>query len=111
MAKKHLRTVWWVEHPVHGLAIVQAPDWELATVEAAKWWDVPWGKVAAACVLQKKMEVPKFVCAECGNHYYGTDGNRIRCPMCQAKARDKEINSKAAGRRYWKQMGPRRTGN
>ena len=27
--------LWWVRHPECGLAIVEAPNWELATVEAA----------------------------------------------------------------------------
>ena len=46
--------VWWVRHPDHEVAIVRAPNWEQATVEAAKWWDVPWREVAALCELEKK---------------------------------------------------------
>ena len=34
--------LWWVRHPVCGLAIVNAPNWEQATVEAAAWWETPW---------------------------------------------------------------------
>ena len=41
--------LWWVRHPECGLAVVDAPNWELATVEAAAWWRVPWKKVAALC--------------------------------------------------------------
>lgn len=68
------RIVRWIRHPVHGLAIVQAPSWEQATVEAARWWDVPWGRVAA---------------------------------LCEAKARDMAASRKAAGKRFWREMGPR----
>lgn len=39
--------IWWVAHPAHTTAVVSAPSWELATVEAARWWDVPWREVAA----------------------------------------------------------------
>lgn len=37
--------LWWVRHPECGLAIVDAPNWEQATVEAAAWWEVPWKKL------------------------------------------------------------------
>lgn len=37
--------LWWVRHPKCGLAIVDAPNWEQATVEAAVWWEVPWKKL------------------------------------------------------------------
>ena len=40
--------LWWVRHPECGLAIVEAPNWEQATVEAAAWWDVPWKEISAA---------------------------------------------------------------
>lgn len=108
MAKKdNRRIVWWVEHPDHGVAVVNAPDWELATVEAAKWWEVPWKKVAAECTCQRKHELPKFTCADCGTIFYGRDGDRVRCAKCEAKARDLEANRKAANKRFWKEMGPR----
>ena len=41
--------LWWVRHPEYGLAVVDASNWELATVEAADWWEVPWKEVAALC--------------------------------------------------------------
>lgn len=109
MAKSiNKRIVWWVEHPDHAVAVVNAADWELATVEAAAWWGVPWKKVAAACTCQKKVELPKFVCSDCGAAFYGRDGGRVRCAMCEAKARDAEANRKAAGKRFWKEMGPKK---
>lgn len=102
------RIVWWVEHPAHAVAVVVAPDWALATVEAAKWWDVPWGKVAAECSCHRKEILPKFVCADCGGLFYGSDGGRVRCTKCEHLARDREAQRAAAGRRYWKEMQPRK---
>lgn len=102
------RTVWWVEHPGYGIAVVQAPDWELATTEAAKWWDVPWKSVAALCECQRKETVPRFVCAECGSIFYGREADRLLCALCAAKERDRELSRRAAHKRYWREMGPRR---
>lgn len=101
------RTVWWVEHPAHTVAVVVAPDWEQATVEAAKWWEVPWRTVAAECCCQQKHVLPKFVCADCGALFYGSDGGRVRCARCECIARDKQLNARAAGKRYWREMRPR----
>ena len=101
------RIVWWVEHPNHGVAIVSAPNWELATVEAAKWWEVPWGKVAALCTEQRREVLPKFVCVDCRGIFYGRDGDRVRCAICESKARDREAGKKAANKRFWREMGPR----
>ena len=107
MAKKgEYRTLWWVEHPDHMPAVVVAENWELATVEAAKWWEVPWRRVAALCTLKRKEVLPKFVCVDCRQLFYGRDGNRIRCSMCEAKARDMEANKRAAAKRFWKEMCP-----
>lgn len=36
--------VWWVRHPRYGTAVVSAPDWEQATVEAASGGKCPGGK-------------------------------------------------------------------
>ena len=45
-----------------GLAIVNAPSWEQATIEAAQWWDVPWKEVAALCECEREEVVPRHVC-------------------------------------------------
>ena len=63
--------VWWVRHPDHEVAIVRAPNWEQATVEAAKWWDVPWREVAALCELEKKELAPRCICQKCGERFHG----------------------------------------
>lgn len=89
--KKKQTFVWWVTHPDHTVAVVVADNWEQATVEAAKWWDVPWGKVAALCEVQKKEPLKRGVCRDCGAKMWG-EGKRARCAMCEAKARDRERN-------------------
>lgn len=101
-------TVWWVEHPDHSVAVVRAANWEQATVEAAKWWDVAWKTVAAMCECKKKEVLPKFCCCDCGDVFYGRDGQKTRCAVCEIKARDLENNKRPAGKRYWKEMQPRK---
>ena len=110
MAKKaeSQRIVWWVEHPAHGLAIVQAPNWEQATVEAAKWWDVPWGKVAALCEEKRHEVLPRCICVDCRQPYWGHDGDRVRCAVCENIARNAAAKRKADNKRFWKEMAPRR---
>lgn len=102
------RIVWFVEHPAYPVAIVAAPNWEQATVEAAKWWDVPWGRVAALCREQRREELPKFVCADCRAIMYGRDGNRTRCAMCESIARNAPAKARADNRRFWREMAPRK---
>lgn len=53
--------LWWVRHPECGLAIVDAPNWEQATVEAANWWEVSWREVAALCECEREEIVPRHV--------------------------------------------------
>ena len=62
MAKK-TEWLWFVACEGHVTAPVIAESWEQATVEAAKFWGVRWGAVAAACELQEKRPVVKNVCA------------------------------------------------
>ena len=69
--------LWWVRHPECGLAIVDAPDWALATVEAAAWWEVPWKKVAALCECEREEIVPRHVCIRCGTIFNG-EGPAVR---------------------------------
>lgn len=108
MAKTdNLRSVWWVEHPRYGLAIVQAENWEQATVEAAKWWEVPWGKVAAMCELQKKEDLPRLVCVKCHEIVYGMERGQTMCAKCACIERDRRDSEKANARRFWKEMRPK----
>ena len=47
--------LWWVQCEGHYDVPVIAPNWELATVEAAHLWGVPWAKVAARCELRRAL--------------------------------------------------------
>lgn len=96
--------IWWVEHPEHTVAVVVADNWEQATIEAAKWWDVPWGKVVALCSEQKKETLLHGVCCECGAKMWGTGEKRCRCGKCEAVARDNELNKKYQNMRYYSSM-------
>lgn len=104
MAKKDERIVWWVEHPAHAVAVVQAPDWPLATVEAAKWWDVPWREVAAECICRRREALPRYVCGDCGEIFYGREEGRTRCALCEAKARNDEARRRAREARHWREV-------
>jgi len=96
--------LWWVEHPEHTVAVAVAPNWEQATVEAAKWWDVPWGKVAAMCALQKKEPVRRGVCCDCGGLLWSPGSVKARCSKCESIARQKEETQRARNRRFFSEM-------
>lgn len=93
--------LWWVRHPVCGLAIVNAQNWEQATVEAAAWWETPWRKVAALCECEREEIVPRHVCICCGTIF---NGEGFRCTKCAIIERDKQLNRRARERRYSRNM-------
>ena len=91
--------LWWVRHPECGLAIVDAPNWEQATVEAANWWEVSWREVAALCECEREEIVPRHVCICCGE-IFNSEG--FRCTKCEIIERDKRLNQRARTRRYYR---------
>ena len=95
MAGKKQIYIWWVKHPDHTTAVVIAESWEQATMEAAKWWEVPWGKVVALCEEEKREALARGMCCDCGSKMWSPDGPRARCAICEAKARDREAKMKA----------------
>lgn len=97
--------VWWVNHPDHTEAVVRAPNWEQATVEAAGWWGVPWGKVAALCECGRVEKIITNVCVDCGTVF---QGESLRCTRCEVAARDTELNRKARNQRFYREMMPRK---
>ena len=96
--------IWWVAHPAHTTAVVSAPSWELATVEAARWWDVPWREVAALCECLRTEKVRRNVCVGCGMIFHGTGP---RCAKCEAARRDDELRRRAREKRFYR----RKAGN
>ena len=97
--------VWWVRHPRYGTAVVSAPDWEQATVEAAKWWEVPWREVAALCECDRTEAVTRNICVDCGVIFHGEG---LFCSRCFAARRDEVLQRSARERRYFRSMMPRK---
>lgn len=62
MARSEKSICWVVHHPEIGTAFVAAEDWERATVEAARFWDVPWGKYVAGMELLQRKEAHRHLC-------------------------------------------------
>lgn len=95
--------LWWVCHPECGLAVVDAPSWEQATVEAASWWEIPWREVAALCECEREEIVPRHICLYCGRIF---NGSGFRCTKCEIVERDRRLNQRAQARRLSRSMLP-----
>lgn len=107
---------WLVGHPEHCTVPVLAPDWELATVGAAKLWGVPWAKVAAECRPEGKKVARKLVCIKCGRVDY-TQRGELRdgksdglCPACRFAIRqDEELMAKRMQKTWY--LAPKGAGS
>ena len=99
MARSEKSICWVVHHPEIGTAFVAAEDWERATVEAARFWGVPWAKIFCQCELVRKSEVLRNVCIRCKRHF---NGEGVECEPCQKLRAIEEKEAQAAARRYWK---------
>lgn len=97
--------LWWVRHSDRGLAIVDAPNWEQATVEAASWWEVPWKEVVALCECEREEIVLRHVCICCGKIF---NGDGFRCTKCEIIEKDRRLNQRAGARKYYQDMMPRK---
>lgn len=104
MAGKKETLLWRVNHPDHTTAVVIADNWEQATVEAAKWWEVPWGKVAALCECEKKEPILRGVCCDCGDKMWSPGGAKVRCAKCESIARSNEASRVARNRKFYASM-------
>ena len=69
--KKGKDWLWWVRCEGYPDVPVIAPDWERATVEAARLWCVPWAKVVARCELREKLPAMRCVCRRCSRIFHG----------------------------------------
>lgn len=84
--RKKKDILWEVGCEGHTDAWVIADNWELATVEAAKFWQVHWREVAAACEMKKRIVgAPRNVCCRCGKTYFGAP------PMCSFCQKDQKL--------------------
>lgn len=95
MAKGARKDILWeVGCEGHRDAWVVAESWELATVEAAKFWDVPWKEVASRCEMKQKITgAPRNICCKCGKTYFG------RPPMCTACEKNERFEEAEMQRR------------
>lgn len=92
MAAKEKHILWEVGCEGHTDAWVVAENWEQATVKAAEFWGESWGKVAAHCVMKKKVPgAPRNVCCKCGGIYYGKPP---MCARCERTAQMEEAELK-----------------
>lgn len=89
---------WVVELPGRCPAYVQADSWEQATVKAAEFWGVPWGRNVAHMTLQQKMESRKNVCLRCRRIFY--EQGEL-CPACEHARRDDAANAAARMKKTW----------
>lgn len=65
MADKKKTACWAIQHPELGTAWVIADDYEQATVKAAEWWGVPWGKHVAQMRELTRVPYMRHVCEKC----------------------------------------------
>ena len=98
-AAKKRDFLWFITAPGHVQVPVVAPDWEQATVKAAQFWGVPWGKLFCRCEMVLKTAVIRNVCCRCGKHF---NGEGVECEPCQKLRAAEEKNVRAAERRYWR---------
>ena len=97
--------LWFVKAPGHAQVPVVAADWEQATLEAARFWNVPWAKIFWQCELVSRTTVVKNVCHRCGRYF---NGEGVECEPCQKLRAVEEKNAQAAERRYWQRHYARR---
>lgn len=101
MAAAKKEWLWFVSCEGHVTAPVIAESWEQATVEAARFWGVRWGAVAAMCELQEKRPVVKNVCYKCGVYFHGSG---VVCDHCRSEAEIEERRAQAAKRNYFRRI-------
>lgn len=102
MAEKKAKTLYLykVRHPDHCQAPVVAENAEQATVQAAKLWGVPWGRVVFYCDVAREGEILPHVCPRCRK--YNAYNDRVYCARCQAEIDHEEERLKAARQAYFR---------
>lgn len=89
---------WVVELPGRSPAYVVADSWEQATVKAAEFWGVPWGRNVAHMKLQQKMESRKNVCLKCRKIFY--EKGEL-CAVCESARRADAASAVARKKHTW----------
>ena len=98
MADRKKEYVFFVKHPDHTTVPVIAENWEQATVKAADFWGVRWGKVAALCECDRKWDVHRCICTRCGKTFHGAEA---LCSACTNALKNEEYRR----REYMKSGG------
>lgn len=98
MARSEKSICWVVHHPEIGTAFVAAEDWERATVEAARFWDVPWGKYVAGMELLQRKEAHRHLCCRCGRMF---NAEGTLCEACQKILHTEEQETARRLKRTW----------
>lgn len=83
MAEKKRAVCWVIQHPELGTAWVIADNYEQATVKAAEWWGVPWGKNVAQMREQARVPYMRHVCPRCGQIYNSDEAVCEKCMKIQ----------------------------
>lgn len=96
--KKNTATVYVVTLEGRCPAYVQAESWAEATVRAAEFWGIPWGRNVANMELQQKMEARKNVCLKCRRIIYG---ERELCEACEAARLQDRENAERRMKKTW----------
>lgn len=90
-AGENRNILWEVGCEGHTDAWVTAKDWEMATVEAARFWGVSWAKVAARCECKNKIVgAPRNICRRCQKVFYGSGAMCLRC-LTAAKTEEERM--------------------
>lgn len=72
--------IWQVNHPELGTVWVTAESWEKATVEAARLYGVPWGKVVAELTCERSCPAMRHICQRCKRIF---NGEGAMCSACE----------------------------
>ena len=106
MAEKSKMVIrWTVTHPDHATLPVVADNAELATVEAARIWGVPWTRIAFDAEAKKESEILPRVCVKCRRALY--EAGEKYCPACRAAIRSDEENVRRRKARWYREQAIR----
>lgn len=105
MARKERSSVFLVGHPDYQDVWVEAADWPLATVEAAKIWGVPWKEVAFYCVQRRRQDKLGGVCPRCGRFF--NSGGMLLCDGCRKAQETEAAEDQRRAKRYWQKESER----
>lgn len=93
--------LWWVQCEGYPDVPVIAVDWEQATAEAARLWNVPWARVASRCELREKRPVIRNVCQKCKQIFHG---NGTLCDKCLSGLQFELERTEAYKRAYYRRQ-------